>query len=320
MNTTRRTLLALSAASLVAGLSSPAHAQSGNGRFVVPYAAGGTGDLLARAVAERISPALGRTFIVDNRPGGGTVIGTQLAAQAPADASTLLFVAASFVIQPQLQTKPPYDALRDFAPVTLMASNPHVLVVHPSVPAKTLTEFVAWAKSNKAAFASFGNGSSGHLGFELLKKASGFDMVHVAHRGSAPATQDLLAGHVQAMFADLPQVVGHIKTGKLRAIAVGSAKRDPALPEVPSFTEAGLPGFQSQSWYGVVVKAGTPAEDIKKLQAAISHALSDPKLRQLLEPAGLDIVAGSSAEFGSYLNTEASRYGDAIRASGTKLD
>lgn len=319
MNLQRRHAVALGASLLLAaGL--PVRAQGNAGRFVVPYAAGGTGDMLSRAVAERIGASLGRTIVVDNKPGGGTVIGTQSAAQAPADGQTLLFVAASFVIQPQLLAKPPYDALRDFAPVTLMASNPHVLVVHPSVPAKTLPEFLAWARANKAAFASFGNGSSGHLGFELFKKAGGFDMVHAAYKGSAPATQDLLAGTVQAMFADLPQVVNHVRAGKLRAIAVGSARRDPALPEVPTLGEAGLPGFLSQSWYGVVVKAGTPADAVQKLQAAITAALADPRLRQALEPTGLEFIGSSSTEFAAFLKSEAARYGEAIRLSGTKVE
>ncbi|HYD76283.1 tripartite tricarboxylate transporter substrate binding protein [Ramlibacter sp.] len=317
MKLQRRHAVALGASLLLAaGL--PARAQGSAGRFVVPYAAGGTGDMLSRAVAERIGAALGRTIVVDNKPGGGTVIGTQAALQAPADGQTLLFVAASFVIQPQLLAKPPYDALRDFTPVTLMASNPHVLVVHPSVPAKTLPEFLAWARANKAAFASFGNGSSGHLGFELFKKAGGFDMVHAAYKGSAPATQDLLAGTVQAMFADLPQVVNHVRAGKLKAIAVGSAKRDPALPDVPTLGEAGLPGFLSQSWYGVVVKSGTPADAVQKLQAAITAALADPKLRQALEPTGLEFIGSSSAEFADFLKSESARYGEAIRISGTK--
>lgn len=320
MNPQRRHAIALGASFLLAAGSLPVLAQGAAGRFVVPYAAGGTGDMLSRAVAERIGTALGRTVMVDNKPGGGTVIGTQVAAQAPADGNTLLFVAASFVIQPQLLAKAPYDALRDFVPVALMASNPHVLVVHPSVPAKTLPEFLAWARANKAAFASFGNGSSGHLGFELFKKAGNFDMVHAAYKGSAPATQDLLAGNVQAMFADLPQVVNHVRAGKLKAIAVGSAKRDPALPDVPTLGEAGLPGFLSQSWYGVVVKAGTPADVVQKLQAAITAALADPKLRQALEPTGLEFIGGSSAEFAAFLKSEATRYGEAIRISGTKAE
>lgn len=319
MNRSRRLALALGASLALAG-AVPAFAQGQSGRFVVPYAAGGTGDLLSRAVADRIGPALGRTVIVDNRPGGGTVIGTQAAAQAPADGNTLLFVAASFVIQPQLLAKAPYDALKDFEPVTLLASNPHVLVVHPSVPAKNLQEFLAWARSTKQAYASFGNGSSGHLGFELFKKAGGFDMVHAAYKGSAPATQDVLAGIVPAMFADLPQVVNHIKAGKLRALAVGSPKRDAALPDVPTFAEAGLPGVTSQSWYGVVVKAGTPPETVQKLQSAIVAALADPKLRQALEPTGLDFAGTSSAEFGAFLKSEAARYGEAIRFSGAKAD
>jgi tripartite-type tricarboxylate transporter receptor subunit TctC len=320
MNTLRRHSLILGASLMLAASAAPVLAQGAGARFVVPYAPGGTGDLLARAVADRIAPALGRNVVVDNKPGGGTVIGTQLAAQAPADGNTLLFVAASFVIQPQLLAKPPYDALRDFVPVTLMASNPHVLVVHPGVPASTLPQFLAWARTNKAAFASFGNGSSGHLGFELFKKAGGFDMVHAPYKGSAPATQDLLAGTVQAMFADLPQVVNHVKAGKLRAIAVGSLKRDPALPDVPTFAEAGLPGVQSQSWYGVVVRSGTPPEAVHKLQAAITAALADPKLRQALEPTGLDLIGSSSPAFGEFLKTESARYAEAIRISGAKTD
>ncbi len=320
MNKLRRRALGLGASLVLAACAAPAFAQGASGRFVVPYAPGGTGDLLSRAVAERIAAPLGRSVMVDNKPGGGTVIGTQLAAQAPADGNTLLFVAASFVIQPQLLAKPPYDALQDFVPVALMASNPHVLVVHPSVPARTLPEFLAWARANKAAFASFGNGSSGHLGFELFKKAGGFDMVHAAYKGSAPATQDLLAGTVQAMFADLPQVVSHVKAGKLRAIAVGSLRRDAALPEVPTFAEAGLPGVQSQSWYGVVVKAGTPRETVQKLQAAVAAALADPKLRQALEPTGLEFIGSGSAAFGDFMKSEAARYGEAIRISGAKSD
>ncbi len=322
MNTQRRTLITgAAAAALAAAL--PLRAQPGAPlKIVVPYAPGGVGDTLARAVAERMGTTLGRTVLVDNKPGGGTVIGTQAAALAPADGQTLLFVAASFVIQPQLQAKPPYDALRDFTPLALMASNPHLLVAHPGVPAATLTEFIAWAKSRQgtAAFASFGNGSSGHLGFELLKKAAGFDMVHVPYRGGGPAMQDLLSGQVAAMLTDLPQAVPHVKAGKLKAIAVAAARRDPALPEVPTVQEAGLPGFESQSWYGLVVKTGAPAEVTQRLGAAVNAALADPALRTRLEPTGLDLHGGSSSEFGAFLRREAARYGEAIRASGVRIE
>ena len=211
----RRLALAAAALASLGGRAGTVAAQAGAGtlRLVVPYAPGGVGDQLARAVAERIGPVLGQRVLVDNKPGGGTVIGTQLALTAPADGQTLLFVAASFVIQPQLAARPVYDAARDFAPLALMASNPHLLVVHPSVPAATLKELAAWAQTRQgaAAFASFGNGSSGHLGFELLKKAAGFDMVHVPYKGGAPAMQDLLAGQVAAMLTDLPQAVAHVK-------------------------------------------------------------------------------------------------------------
>lgn len=322
MNTQRRILLGgAAAAALAAAL--PLRAQPGGPlKIVVPYAPGGVGDTLSRAVAERLAATLGQQVLVDNKPGGGTVIGTQAAAMAPADGQTLLFVAASFVIQPQLQAKPPYDAARDFVPLTLMASNPHLLVVNPSVPANTLREFIEWAKSRQgaAAFASFGNGSSGHLGFELLKKAGGFGMVHVPYKGGGPAMQDLLSGQVAAMLTDLPQAVPHVKAGKLRALAVAAPRRDRALPEVPTVQEAGLPGFESQSWYGLVLRSGTPADAVQRLGAAVNAALREPGLRARLEPTGLDLLGGTPAEFGEFLRRESARYAEAIRVSGARIE
>jgi len=318
----RRLALAAAALASLGGRAGTVAAQAGAGtlRLVVPYAPGGVGDQLARAVAERIGPALGQRVLVDNKPGGGTVIGTQLALTAPADGQTLLFVAASFVIQPQLAARPVYDAARDFAPLALMASNPHLLVVHPSVPAATLKELAAWAQTRQgaAAFASFGNGSSGHLGFELLKKAAGFDMVHVPYKGGAPAMQDLLAGQVAAMLTDLPQAVAHVKAGKLRAIAVASPARAAALPEVPTLQEAGLAGFTSQSWYGLVLRSGTPPAQLQRLHAAVEAALNDRSLHAALEPAGLDFINQGGAAFGTFMAREAARYGDAIRLAGIK--
>lgn len=322
MNSLRRTLIACGAAFALSA-SLPVQAQSeGPIKIVVPYAPGGVGDTLSRAVAERMAVTLGENVVVDNKPGGGTVIGTQTAGLAPADGRTLLFVAASFVIQPQLLASPPYDAGRDFVPLTLMASNPHLLVVHPGVPASTLKELVEWAgkRQGAATFASFGKGSSGHLGFELLKKAGNFSMVHVPYKGGAPAMQDLLAGHVDAMLTDLPQAVASVRAGKLKAIAVAAGQRDAALPEVPTLQESGLSGFESRSWFGLVVRAGTPVEATTRLTNAVNDALRDPSLRERLQATGLTFHGSSPAEFAKFLQAETTRYAEAIRISGARTE
>lgn len=318
MNASRRFWMAATTAQLLgaAGLAR-AQAAARQGRIIVPYAPGGAADTLARALAQRLEEPMGSRVVVDNRPGGGTVIGTQAAAAAPADGQTLLVVAASFVIQPLLLAKPPYDPLRDFSAITLAATNPHVLVVHPSVPAETLAQFVDWAKAQRgmAAYASFGNGSSGHLSFEMLKKEAGFDMVHVPYKGGAPAMQDLLAGQVSAMLTDLLPALPFIKSGKFRAIAVGSAHRDAALPSTPTFTEAGLRGFESQSWFGLMVRSEVRPETVQGLGSAVNAALRDPAMQAPLEAAGLQLVGGSPAQFRDFLARETSRYREAIRVA-----
>ncbi len=313
---------AVTCASLAA---SPAAAQpfpSQSIRFIVPYAPGGSGDTLARTLGEHVSRQLEQPVVVENRAGGGTLIGSQAALGAPANGHTILFVAASFIINPHLIQKMPFDPARDFMPVTLMASNPHVLVVHPSVPATNLREFIEWARGRKGAatFASFGNGSSGHLGFELLKKAAGFDMVHVPYKGVAPATTDLLGGQVDAMLTDLPLALAHVQSGKLKAIAIASERRALSLPAVSTFAEAGLSGFLSKSWYGLVVRDGTPAEAVDKLNAAFVAALRDPAVKEKLAALGMDTIGSTPAEFGRHMKDESARYGEAVRLSGARTD
>lgn len=291
-------------------------------RFIVPYAPGGGGDTLARTLGERVSKQLGQQVVVENRAGAGTLIGSQAAASAAPDGHTLLFVAASFIINPHLISKMPFDPASDFTPVTLMASNPHVLVVHPSVPATNLREFVEWAQRRKggATFASFGNGSSGHLGFELLKKAAAFEMVHVPYKGVAPATTDLIGGQVDAMLTDLPLAVAHVQTGKLKAIAVASERRVSTLPGVPTFAEVGLGGFTSKSWYGLVVRSGTPADAVSRLNAAFVAALRDPAVKEKLGAIGMETIGSTAAEFGRFMKDESTRYGEAVRISGARVD
>jgi tripartite-type tricarboxylate transporter receptor subunit TctC len=315
MNTARRQLLALGAL-LPLAATLRAQARPEQLRMLVPYAPGGAADTLARALAERLGAADGGVpVVVDNRPGGGTVIASQAAATAPADGRTLLLVGASFLVQPHLLIKPPYDARRDFEPVLLCASNPHLLAVHPSVPAANLREFIAWAKAHadKAAYASFGRGSSGHLGFELLKKQAGFDMLHVPYKGGAPALQALLSGDVSAMLTDLPQALPFVRSGKLKAIAVGSAQRDASLPEVRTVSESGVAGFVSESWFGFVVRKGTPKGRLDPLHAALAAALDAPAVKAGLDTIGLRRMGGTAERFAAYLEREESRLVEALR-------
>lgn len=316
----RRLALALALGAIVAG---SAGAQSVPPlRIVVPYAAGGIGDLVARTLSEPVAARLGQPVVVENKPGSATVVGAQAVASAPADGNTVLLVAASFVITPSLLAKIPYDIDSDFAPVSLLASNPHLLVVHPSVPAATFPEFVAWVGAQKgaAAYASFGNASSGHLGFELLKKAAGLDMIHVPYKGGAPAIADLIGGQVQAMLTDLPQGIPHVKTGKLKALAVADDQRAAALPDVPTFRELGLTDFGSKSWYALLVRSGTASDRLARLHAAFVDALKDPVVAQRLGQSGLDLIGSSPEALASHLKRERAKYAEAARLSGAKLD
>lgn len=216
----------------------------------------------------------------------------------------------------------PSDPAHDFAPVTLMASNPHVLVVHPSIPVTNLREFIEWARIRKgtATFASFGNGSSGHRGFELLTKVAGFDMGHVPYKGVAPTTTDLISGQVDAMLTDLPLALAHVQSGKLKAIAVASEHRVSSLPAVPTFNEAGLGGLLSKSWYGLVVRKGTPAKAIDRLHTVFVAALRDPTVEEKLASMGMDVIGSTPADFGRHMCEESARYGDAVRLSGARMD
>ena len=316
------TLAAAGAFTPLAATAQTAAAAGQNLRVVVPYAPGGSGDLIARTLGERVGASTGQTVVIDNKPGGGTVIGAQAVHTAPANGQHVLFIAASFVINPSLMKQMPFDAMRDFVPVTLLASNPHVLLVSTKVPANTLAEFIAWAKTRQgaASFASFGNGSSGHLGFELFKMAGKFDMLHVPYKGAAPAMADLLGGQVDAMLADLPQAIEQIKAGKVKAIALASATRATTMPAVPTFGESGLPGFESKSWYGLVVRSGTPPAQVAALNTAFTAALREPAVREKFAQNGLDIAGTSAAEFGSFMTSEAAKYAEAVKFSGAKID
>lgn len=291
-------------------------------RIVVPYAPGGASETMARLVADRMAAAFKQPVIIENRPGGGTVIGASVVAQAPADGYTLFVNASSYVINSHFIAKLPYDPWKDFTPLTLAASNPHVLVTSNALGTRNLAEFlaVAKAKGRTLSYGSFGNGSSGHLAFELLKKTYGFDMEHVPYKSTPQAMMDVIGGQIQAMLTDTPAAVPQAKAGKMMVLAIAADQRSPSLPEVPTFQEATGTRFVSRSWFGFLVKSGTPPEVQKLLQTEIVRALKSQELKDKLHDLGMDTIGSSPDEFAAFMKAESERFADAIRFSGAKSD
>ena len=322
-------LRALAAAALAAALAvTPAFAQAPAYptkpiRIVVPFPPGGATDILARAVAQHLTEVWGQSVIVDNRPGAGGNIGAELVAKATPDGYTLLMgTVGTHAINASLYSKMPYDHVKDFAPIILVAAVPNVLEVNPALPVNSVTELIAYAKANpgKLNFASSGNGTSIHLSGELFKVMAGVDMTHVPYKGSAPALQDLIAGQVQLMFDNLPPSLPQIKAGKLRALAVTSATRAPALPDVPTVAEAGLPGFEASSWFGVLAPAGTPPAIVAKLNAEIARWLATPEAKEKLLAQGANAAGGAPDDFARHIASETTKWAKVVKASGAKVD
>jgi len=292
-------------------------------RLVVPFPAGGTTDILARAAAQKLSETLGQQVIVDNRPGAGGNIGAELVAKAPADGYTLLMgTVGTHAINPSLYAKMPYDHVKDFAPVILVAGVPNVLVVNPDLPFKTVADVVAYAKANpgKLNFASSGSGTSIHLSGELFKVMAGVQMTHVPYKGSAPALTDLIGGQVQLMFDNLPSALPQIKGGKLRAVAVTSTTRAAALPDVPTVAESGLPGFESSSWFGILAPAATPKDIIAKINTDVQKWLSTPEAKEKLLGQGAIAAGGSPDDFAKHIQAETAKWAKVVKESGAKVD
>ena len=290
--------------------------------IIVPYQAGGTSEVMARAVGDQLTAAWKQPVVIENRPGGGTTIGATAVAQAPADGYMLFVNASSFLINAQLMSKLPYDPQKDFVPVTLAASNPHVLVIFPGLGIANLRDFisVAKAKGKSMSYASFGNGSSGHLAFELFKKSYGFDMVHVPYKGVPQAMTDVMGGQVQAMLTDLLAAVPQVKSGKLVGLAVAADKRSPTLPDMPTFEEAGGIRFVSRSWFGILVRSGTPPEIVKMLNTEISKALRKQVVKDRLAAFGMDTYGTTADEFAAFMKSESDRFSEAIKFSGTTIE
>jgi tripartite-type tricarboxylate transporter receptor subunit TctC len=291
--------------------------------LIVPFAAGGGNDNVARLLGKRLADGFGQPVIVDNRPGAGGVVGAELAAKSPADGYTLfLGGVGSHAINPNLIDKLPYDPIRDFAPVALLAQAPLVLAVHPSVPARTLAEFVAYARKNpgKLNFASNGNGSSSQLAAVMFASMAGIEMVHVPYKGLAPALADLLSGQVQLMFSSVVAILPHIRAGKLRALAVTGKKRLAQLPDAPTIAESGFPGYEASSWYGILAPAGTPREIVTKLNAELAKALEQPEVRNSLLAEGAEPAGGSPEAFAAHIRAEKERLGKVIRDAKIRLE
>lgn len=293
-------------------------------RFVVPFPPGGPLDITARAIGQKLTEAWGQPVVVDNRPGAGGSLGAELVAKAPADGYTLLMGAVStHAINPHLYARVGYDPFRDFVPVALVAEVPNVLVVNPALPVNSVAELVALARA-KPGYLNFGSGSTGstgHLAGELFKSLAGVDMVHIPYKGAAPAMQDLLGGQVQLMFDNLASAAPQVKAGKLRALAVTTAQRSPAMPDLPTVNEAGVKGFDLSTWFGVFVPAGTPPEIVAKLNAGIVAALESKELRERLAAMGAEPRAGNTpAAFAAFVRAENAKYARVVKESGAKVD
>ncbi|HTD89640.1 MAG TPA: tripartite tricarboxylate transporter substrate binding protein [Burkholderiales bacterium] len=292
-------------------------------RFIVPLPPGGGADLVARMVAERLSKNLGQQVLVDNRAGGGTVIGADLAAKSTPDGYTLLLgTATTHAINASLVKKLPYDPVRDFSPISLVAVLPQIIVAHPSLPANTLPELIALARKRpgEILFASTGNGSANHLGAEMLKNVARLNMVHVPYRGAGPSVTDLLAGQTQFMFTTIPPVLPHVKDGRLKALAVAHSKRSALLPQLPTTAEGGAPGVEASSWNGVLVRAGTAHAIITRLHSELSAIMTQPELRERLAGAGVEPMLNTPEAFAKYIASETARYARVIASSGVRID
>jgi tripartite-type tricarboxylate transporter receptor subunit TctC len=288
-------------------------------RLIVTTAAGGSPDIIARLIGQWLSERLGQPVIVDNRPGAGGNIGTEIGVRAPPDGYTLLMALSLNAINAAVYEKLPFNFIRDTAPVASIASIPLIMEVNPSVPVKTVPEFIAYAKANpgKINMASGGSGTPAHVAGELFKMMAGINMVHVPYRGEGLALPDLISGQLQAMFGVMPASLGYIKAGKLRALAVTTAKRQELLPDVPTVGEF-LPGYEARGWYGIVVPKATPVNIIEKLNQEINAALADPTMKTRLTDLGCAVFAGSPADFGKFIADETEKWAKVVKFAGIK--
>ena len=311
---------------VLGGLAGLASAQSYPAkpiRIIVPYSPGGTTDILTRAVGQKLTEAWGQQIIVDHRPGASGMIGAEAAARAAPDGYTALMAyTAEIVIMPGIVKKMAYDPMRDLAPVTLGAITPMILVAHPSLPVASVKEFIALARARpgQLPYASAGNGSPAHLAFALMQRSAKIEINHVPYKGAAPALIDLIGGHVVIYFSGMPPAMPHVRAGKLRALAVSTANRSPAAPDVPAVAEAGIPGFDVPTWFGVLVPAATPKDIVAKLHAGITKALNAPDVRDRMAREGAETSPMTPEQFAAFIRTETAKFAKIIKDAGVRTE
>lgn len=316
-----RTLLLLFALAAIPALAQPYPAKPV--RLIVPYPPGGGNDTLGRLFAAKLGERTGQPFLVENRPGAGTMIGAEAAAKSPPDGYTILLSSiATHALSPNLYSRVPYDPIRDFAPITLLGIAPTVLVVNHDVPAKSLPDLIALAKSKPGtlAYASGGNGTPPHINAEVFKAVAGVDLLHVAYKGGGPALTDLIAGRVHVMLDTAASAMPHVRSGKLRALALSAPRRSPEYPELPTFAEAGLPAYDTNAWYSMHAPAGTPDEIVRRLNGALVAILKDPDILSRFKQLSTEPVGNSPSEFAAFVKAELAKYARVIKAAGIKLD
>lgn len=291
-------------------------------RLILPFPPGGGTDTMARAVGPKLGEALGQQVVLDNRPGGGANIGPEIAAKAPPDGYTMLMITVAHAVNATLYTKLGYNLARDFVPVSLIGSTPQIVVVHPSVPVKNIKELIALAKARpgQLEFPSSGSGSAPHLAGELFNSMAGTKMLHIPYKGGGPAMVALVSGEGAVGFATAPSVIGHIKSGRVRALAVTTAQRAPLLPEVPTVAESGVPGYDAGAWYGFLVPTGTPKEAIARLETETIKVLKLADVKQRLATTGMDTIGTSADAFSKFLRSEIDKWGKVVKAIGMKVD
>ena len=290
-------------------------------KWVVPYPPAGTTDVLARIMAQWLSEKMGQQFIIENKPGGGNNIGTEMVITSPPDGYTMLLVNPANGINATLYKDLKFNFVRDIQPVAGIVRTPNVMVVTPSLPAKTVAEFIAYCKANpnKINMASSGSGTSVHLSGELFKSMTGCQMLHVPYKGAGPALTDLIGGQVHVIFDNLPSSAGHIKSGRIRALAMTSSQREPSMPDVPTVTET-VPGYEATAWFGIGMPKGTPREIIEKVNAEVNRALADPKMRERLAELGGRPIAGTPEDFGKVIVAETEKWAKVVNESGAKVE
>lgn len=291
-------------------------------RFVVAFAAGGSIDLLARLFAQRLTETLGQQVVVDNRPGAGGNLSAEIVARSAPDGYTIYICAPSLVVNASLYSRIPYDPVRDFAPVTLLAAVQNVLVAYPGLPVKSVKDLIAQARAapGKIVYASTGSGSSGHLVMEMFRAQAGIDLLHVPYKAIAQTTADLISGQVPLWFPTMPGALPHIRAGRMRALAAAGAKRSPALPDVPTMSEAALPGFEASTWYAILTPAGVPKDVIAKLNSAFVQVLRAPEMQERLGAQGIESIGTTPAELAAHLRSELPKWAKVVKAAGVRVE